>query len=171
VLGADYAIENGKYRFKKILRGTSYASPNGFSMAPLDQIGVDVQAGDYLLEVNGQKVETNKNIFSYFENTLGRPTKILVSSNADGSNSRIHTVYPTAGEGRLRRANWAENNRRLVEKLSGGKIGYIFIENYDGDGIMNAIRGLTGFANKQGVIIDQRYNGGGITPARTLSVR
>lgn len=164
VLGADYSIENGKYRFKKILRGTSFASPNGFAIAPLDQIGVDVREGDYLLEVNGQKVEATKNIFSYFENTPGKPTKISVSSNADGSNSRTYTVYPTAGEGRLRRANWAENNRRLVEKLSSGKIGYIFIEAYDGDGIMNAIRGLTGFADKQGIIIDQRYNGGGITP-------
>lgn len=164
VLGADYSIENGKYRFKKILRGTSYASPNGSSIAPLDQIGVDVREGDYLLEVNGNKVEATKNIFSYFENTLGRPTKISVSANADGNNSRSYTVYPTAGEGRLRRAIWAENNRRLVEKLSNGKLGYIFIEAYDGDGIMNAIRGLTGFADKQGVIIDQRYNGGGITP-------
>lgn len=164
VLGADYAIENDKYRFKKIYRGTTYASPNGFSLAPLDQIGVEVREGDYLLEVNGQKVEATKNIFSYFENTVGKPTKISVSSNADGSNSRSYTVYPTAGEGRLRRANWAENNRRLVEKFSGGKLGYIFIENYDGDGIMNAIRGLSGFADKQGIIIDQRYNGGGITP-------
>jgi hypothetical protein len=73
-------------------------------------------------------------------------------------------VFPALGENRLRRANWAEQNRKLVEKLSGGRLGYIFIEGYGGDGIMNAIRGLTGYADKQGVIIDQRFNGGGITP-------
>jgi hypothetical protein len=73
-------------------------------------------------------------------------------------------VFPALGENRLRRANWAEDNRRLVEKLSGGRLGYIFIEGYGGEGIMNAIRGLTGYADKQGVIIDQRFNGGGITP-------
>jgi hypothetical protein len=73
-------------------------------------------------------------------------------------------VVPTSGENRLRRANWAEENRKLVEKLSGGQLGYIFIEGYGGEGINNAIRGLTGYGDKHGVIIDQRFNGGGITP-------
>lgn len=163
LLGADYTIENNLYRFKKIFRSTSYAAPNGSARAPLDQLGVDVREGDYLLEVNGNKVEASKNILSYFENTPNKPTKITVSPNADGSNPRSFTIYPAAGENRLRRANWAENNRRLVEKLSNGKLGYIFIEDYSG-GIMNAIRGLSGYAGKQGVIIDQRFNGGGTTP-------
>lgn len=164
LLGADYAIENGKYRFKKIYGATSYSAANGSFSAPLSQQGVDVREGDYILEVNGNKVEATKNILSYFENTPGKATKLTVSANADGSAPRTYTVYPTNGENRLRRANWAENNRKLVEKLSGGKLGYIFIEGYDPNGIGNAIRGLTGYADKAGIIIDQRYNGGGITP-------
>jgi tricorn protease len=164
LLGADYAIENNRYRFKKIYRSTSYASVNGRFNAPLDAPGIDVREGDYLLEVGGTKVDATKNILSFFENTVGKPTKITVSANADGSGARAFTVYPANGENRLRRANWAENNRRLVEKLSGGKLGYIFIEEYGGEGIMNAIRGLTASAGKAGVIIDQRFNGGGITP-------
>ncbi len=164
LLGADYGIENGHYRFKKIYRTTSFASANANFNAPLDQPGIDVREGDYLLEVNGKKVEPDKNIFIYFENTVGRPVKLIVSQNADGSAARTYTVYPGAGENRLRRANWAENNRKLVDKLSGGKLGYIFIEGYNPEGIMNATRGLTGYADKPGVIIDQRFNGGGITP-------
>jgi len=164
LLGADYAVENGKIRFKKIYRSTSYASSNGSFSAPLDQAGVDVRNGDYLLEVNGQKVETSKNLYSHFENTIGKPTKIIVSSDASGNNPRTFTVYPAAGENRLRRANWAEENRKKVEQMSGGKLGYIFIEGYGGEGIMNAIRGLTGYADRQGIIVDQRFNGGGITP-------
>ncbi|MGI8641021.1 MAG: S41 family peptidase [Pyrinomonadaceae bacterium] len=164
LLGADYAIENGKYRFKKIYRSTNYASANGSFTAPLDASGVDIREGDYLLEVGGKKVEAAKNILSYFEDTARKPTKITVSTNADGSSPRTFTVYPANGENRLRRANWAENNRRLVEKLSGGKLGYIFIEGYGGDGIMNAINGLTANTDKAGIIIDQRFNGGGITP-------
>jgi tricorn protease len=120
--------------------------------------------GDYLLEVNGNKVETNKNFYSYFENTIGKPTRIVVSSDANGNEPSRVTVYPAAGENRLRRANWAEANRKRVEQLSGGKLGYIFIENYDPNGIMNAIRGLTGYADRQGIVFDQRFNGGGITP-------
>lgn len=164
LLGADYAIENGRYRFKKIYRTTPYSSANGSFNAPLDQPGVDVREGDYLLEVNGNKVETGKNFLSYFENTVGRPTKLTVSANPDGANARNYTVYPAAGENRLRRANWAEDNRQKVEKMSGGRLGYIFVENYDPDGIANAIRGLTGYSDKAGIVIDQRFNGGGITP-------
>jgi tricorn protease len=164
LLGADYEIAGGHYRFKKIYRSTAFNAANGSFAAPLDQPGVDVREGDYLLEVNGQKIETNKNILGYFENTNGKPTRITVSRSADGSSPRTSTVYPANGENRLRRANWAEDNRKLVEKLSGGKLGYIFIEGYGPDGIGNAIRGLSGYADKAGVIIDQRYNGGGITP-------
>jgi tricorn protease len=164
LLGADYEIANGKYRFKKIYRFMSYSSPAGSFSAPLDQPGVDVREGDYLIQVNGQQVEAEKNVLSYFENTTGRPTKITVAANADGTSARTYTIFPAAGENRLRRANWAEQNRKLVEKLSGGRLGYIFIEGYGPDGIMNAVRGLTGYADKQGIIIDQRFNGGGITP-------
>jgi tricorn protease len=164
LLGADYEIVNGKYRFKKIYRSTNYSSPAGPFSAPLDQPGVDVREGDYLLQVNDKPVEAEKNVLSYLENTAGRSTKITVSANADGANARTYTVFPAGGENRLRRANWAEENRKRVEQLSGGKLGYIFIEGYGGDGIMNAVRGLTGYVDKQGVIIDQRFNGGGITP-------
>jgi tricorn protease len=164
LLGVDYEIVNGKYRFKKIYHSTPYSSPAGSFAAPLDQPGVAVREGDYLLQVNGQAVDAEKNVLSYFENTVGRPTKITVAATPDGANARTYTVVPGLGENRLRRANWAEENRKLVEKLSGGRLGYIFIEGYSGDGIMNAIRGLSGYADKQGVIIDQRFNGGGITP-------
>ncbi|HEX6649990.1 MAG TPA: S41 family peptidase [Pyrinomonadaceae bacterium] len=164
LLGADYEIANGKYRFKKIYRSMPYSATAGSFSAPLDQAGVNVREGDYLIKVNDQAVEAEKNVLSYFENTVGRPTKITVSANPDGSNARTYTIFPAVGENRLRRANWAEENRKLVEKLSGGRLGYIFIEGYGGDGIMNAIRGLTGYADKQGVIVDQRFNGGGITP-------
>ncbi len=164
LLGADYEIANGKYRFKKIYHSTPYSSPAGSFTAPLDRAGINVREGDYLIQVNGQAVDAEKNLLSYFDNTVGRPTKIVVSANPDGSNAREYTVFPALGENRLRRANWAEENRKLVEKLSGGRLGYIFIEGYGPDGIMNAIRGLTGYADKQGVIVDQRFNGGGITP-------
>ena len=164
LLGADYEIANGKYRFKRIYRSTPYSSPAGSFNAPLDLPGVNVREGDYLVQVNDQPVDAEKNVLGYFENTVGRPTKITVSASADGANARTYTVFPALGENRLRRANWAEANRKLVEQLSGGRLGYIFIEGYSGEGIMNAIRGLTGYADKYGIIVDQRFNGGGITP-------
>ena len=164
LLGADYEIADGKYRFKKIYHSTPYSSPAGSFNAPLDQPGVDVREGDYLLKINDQPIDAEKNLLGYFENTIGRPTKITVAASANGANARTYTVFPALGENRLRRANWAEENRKLVDKLSGGRLGYIFIEGYGGEGISNAIRGLTGYADKYGIIVDQRFNGGGITP-------
>ena len=164
LLGADYEIANGKYRFKRIYRTMPYSSPAGSFSAPLDQPGVAVREGDYLLQVNDKPVASDTNVLTYFENTGGKPTKITVAGTPDGANSRTYTVFPTNGENRLRRANWAEENRKLVDKLSGGKLGYIFIEGYGGEGVMNAIRGLTGYSDKNGIIVDQRFNGGGITP-------
>lgn len=164
LLGADYEIANGRYRFKKIFRSNPFYSASGTSYAPLDQPDVDVREGDYLISVDGQDVPSTKNIYTFFDNKIGRPTKIGVSANADGNNARTYTVYPFAGENGLRRAAWAENNRQMVDKMSGGKLGYIWVEDYGINGIMNAIRGLAGYSDRAGVIIDQRFNGGGITP-------
>jgi len=72
-------------------------------------------------------------------------------------------AYSAGNEGQLRRANWSDQNRRLVEKLSGGKLSYVYVENY-GPALWISIRGLTGYSERQGLIIDQRFNGGGITP-------
>ncbi|MBD0369986.1 MAG: PD40 domain-containing protein [Pyrinomonadaceae bacterium] len=163
LLGADYVIDQGRYRFKRIYASSSFYDPNGSVPAPLGQPGVNVREGEYLLAVDGQNIEASKNIYSYFEGKAGRPTKIMVGPNASGEGSRTLTVFPAPGENRLRRAAWAEANRRRVEQMSGGRLGYIFVESY-GQGIMDFIRGLTGYSDKQGVIIDQRFNGGGITP-------
>ncbi|MBV9210625.1 MAG: PDZ domain-containing protein, partial [Acidobacteria bacterium] len=163
LLGADYEISDGRYRFKRIYHSFSYNSPSNAVTAPLDRPGINVREGEFLLAVDGEKVEASKNIYSYFDGKAGKPTKITVGANVSGEGARTLTVFPANGENLLRRVNWAERNRRRVEELSGGKLGYIFVQDY-GDGIMDFIRGLTGYGDKQGVIIDQRYNGGGITP-------
>ncbi len=163
LLGADYEIAEGHYRFKKIYRSFSYNSPSSSAYAPLDRPGVSVREGEYLLAVDGQKIDASKNLYSYFDGKVSKPIKITVGPNSNGDGARTLTVFPANGENVLRRVNWAERNRRRVEELSGGKLGYIFVENY-GLGSLDFIRGLTGYSDKQGVIIDQRYNGGGITP-------
>ncbi len=163
LLGADYEIDQGHYRFKRIYRSFSYNSPSSAVTAPLDRPGVNVREGDYLLTIDGEKIDATKNIYAAFDGKVSKPTKITVGPNANGDGARTLTVFPTNGENVLRRVNWAERNRRRVEELSGGKLGYIYVGDY-GRGIMDFIRGLTGYGDKQGIIIDQRYNGGGITP-------
>lgn len=165
LLGADYEIDQGRYRFKRIYRTTPFNSPSGFAPASLDLPGARVKDGEYLLAVDDQNVDASKSVYSYFEGKATQRVKITVGPTADGAGARNLTVFalPLQADNQVRRANWSDQNRRLVEKLSSGKLGYIYVENY-GPAILDFIRGLTGYSERPGLIIDQRFNGGGITP-------
>jgi tricorn protease len=163
LLGADYEIANNHYRFKHIYRATKYNSPSGSVPAPLDAPGVSVRDGEYLLAVDGQEIDASKSIYAYFDGKTNQPVKVTVGPNPNRDGGRTLTVFPIPNEANLRLANWAEENRRRVEEASGGKLGYIYVNDY-GAGTMDVIRGLLGYSDRPGVIIDQRFNGGGITP-------
>jgi tricorn protease len=164
LLGADYEVANNRYRFKRIYRAANYSDPIGAVQAPLDRPGVSVKEGEYLLAVDGQEVTAAKSVYSYFENKGPGEIKITVGpSPSAGEGARTLNVYPTGNDALLRLADQAAANRRRVEEASGGKLGYIYVGNWGGNTI-DAIRGLTGYGDRAGVIIDQRYNGGGTTP-------
>jgi tricorn protease len=163
LLGADYEISGDRYRFKRIYRATKYNSPTGAVQAPLDALGVSVREGEYLLAVDGQQIDTSKSVYAYFDGKTNQAVKITVGPNPDQTGARTLTVYPIPNEATLRAANWAEDNRRRVETASSGKLGYIYVGDY-GAGSLEVIRGLAGYSDRPGVIIDQRFNGGGITP-------
>ena len=120
LLGADYKIENGRYRFVHIYDGENW---NPELHAPLTQPGVNVSVGDYLLAVNGREVHSNESVYSFFEETAGKQTVLKVGPNADGSGSREVTVVPVDDETGLRDLKWIEDNRRKVDELSGGSVG------------------------------------------------
>ena len=69
-----------------------------------------MQAGDYILTVNGNDVTTDKNFYSYFENTAEKIVTLTVATTADGQNKRIVKVVPVANEGALRNRDWVEGN-------------------------------------------------------------
>jgi tricorn protease len=158
LLGADYEISQGKYRFKKIYNGESW-NPN--LRAPLSVPGIDVKVGDYLLEVNGQAVDGNENLYKYFEGTGSKQTKIKVSSKANGEDARVLTVVPVENEGQLRMMDWVEGNRRKVDELSKGKLAYVYVPNTGGPGYTYFNRYYFAQQDKKGAVIDERNNGGG----------
>jgi tricorn protease len=158
LLGADYSIENGRYRFARIYNGENW---NPSLRAPLTQPGVNVQAGEYLLAVKGRNVTSNDNIYQSFEATSGKQVVIRVGPNADGSNSREVTVVPVANEGGLRNLAWIEGNRRKVDQLSGGKLAYVWLPDTAQGGYTNFNRYYFSQLNKDGAVIDERFNGGG----------
>ncbi len=158
LLGADYKIENGRFRFARIYNGENW---NPDLRAPLTQPGVDVKVGDYLLEVNGADVRATAEVFRFFENTAGKQIRIRVGPNADGKDAREVTVVPVDDEGNLRNRAWEEDNRRKVDELSGGKLAYVHVPDTANGGYINFNRFYFAQTDKQGAVIDERYNHGG----------
>lgn len=158
LLGADYTIENGRYRFAKILDGENW---NPGLVAPLTQPGVDVREGEYLLAVNGRNLTSADNLYSHFQETAGRQIVLRVGPDPSGSGSRQVTVIPVANEGGLRNLAWIEGNRRKVSELSGGKLAYVYLPNTGGAGYTNFNRYYFAQIDKEGAVIDERFNGGG----------
>ena len=156
LLGADYEIDKGNYRIKKIYNGESW---NPELKAPLREAGV--KEGDYILEVNGQTVSTSENLYKYFEATANRQTKIRVNNKSGSEGSRVVIVVPVENENQLRSINWVESNRRKVDELSGGKLAYIYVPNTGQPGYTSFNRYYFAQQDKKGAIIDERNNGGG----------
>ncbi|HUI73405.1 MAG TPA: PDZ domain-containing protein [Candidatus Acidoferrum sp.] len=158
LLGADYKVENGRYRFARIFDGENW---NPRLKAPLTQPGVDVKVGEYLLEVNGEEVRPPESVYKFFQNTAGMQVKIKVGPNPDGTGARELTVVPVANEFALRNRAWEEDNRRMVDKLSGGKLAYVHVPDTATGGYLNFNRYYFAQVGKEGAIIDERYNHGG----------
>jgi tricorn protease len=158
LLGADYSLENGRYRIAHIFNGENW---NPELRAPLTQPGVNVRVGEYILGVNGRELKSSDNIYSFFEQTAGRQTLLKVGANPDGKDARDVTVVPVDSEDGLRRLAWVEGNRRKVDELTGGKVAYVYMPNTGGGGFTSFNRYFFAQVGKQAVILDERFNEGG----------
>ncbi|HUJ21145.1 MAG TPA: PDZ domain-containing protein [Bryobacteraceae bacterium] len=158
LLGADYKIENGRYRFARIYNGENW---NPDLKAPLTQPGVNVSAGEYLIAVNGRDLRPPENIYSYFEATAGKSVVIRVGSDPSGANARDVTVVPVADEFNLRHLAWIEDNRRKVDQMTNGRVAYVHMPDTFFGGYTSFNRYFFAQVGKEAVIIDERFNHGG----------
>ncbi|HYV42352.1 MAG TPA: PDZ domain-containing protein, partial [Thermoanaerobaculia bacterium] len=158
LLGADYTIENGRYKFVKVYGGLNWTPE---LRSPLTEPGVNVKAGEYLLAVGGRDVTPPANLYSFFENTSGKLIEITIGPNADGKGSRTVSVVPIASELALRNRDWVEGNLRKVDAATGGRVAYVYVPNTGGGGYTYFKRYFYPQAYKEAVIIDERFNGGG----------
>jgi tricorn protease len=158
LLGADYKIENGRYRFAKVYDGENW---NPQLHAPLTQPGVNVVEGEYLLAVNGRELRGSDEVYSFFEQAARKSVLLRVGPNADGSGAREVTVVPVESEYNLRQLAWVEANRRKVDRLSGGRLAYIYLPDTATGGYTYFNRYFFAQAGKQGAVLDERFNHGG----------
>jgi tricorn protease len=158
LLGAEYTVENGRYRFQKIYQGENW---NPQLRAPLTQPGVNIQEGEYLLAVNGRELRGTDEIFELFEGTANKSTVLKVGPSADGKGARDVTVVPIETEAALRNREWIENNLHKVDKLSGGKLAYVYLPDTGFGGYTSFNRYFFAQVGREGAVIDERFNGGG----------
>lgn len=158
MLGADFSAENGHYRLHHIYSGENW---NPDLRAPLSAPGIQVAEGDYILEVNGMPFAPPANPYKAFEGTAGHQTVLRINSTPSLEGSRLVTVVPVASEDALRSRAWVERNRRLVDSLSGGRLAYVWLPNTGGPGYTYFTRYYFAQQQKEGAVIDERYNQGG----------
>ena len=163
LLGCDFALDakSGRYTLVRIFDERNW---DGGSETPLHVPGNEVATGDYLLAIDGVELESPVNPYSLLENKVGKQVVLKLAAEADGKDSREITVVPIASESGLRYETWVQGRRRIVDELSDGRIGYLHMPD-------TAIGGQKGFAKgyypnlrKEGLIIDERFNGGGFIP-------
>ncbi len=158
LLGADFTIENGRYRIARIYDTESW---NPELRAPLAGPGVNVAVGEYVVAINGIELRAPDNIYRLLDGTAGRQTVLTVNSSPALEGGRQVTVVPVANEQGLRTRAWVEANRRQVDKLSGGKLAYVYLPNTGQPGYQSFNRYYFAQQDKQGAVIDERFNGGG----------
>ena len=158
LLGADFSLENGRYRLAKVYDGENW---NPGLQAPLTQPGVNAKVGDYVLAVNGRELRAQENLYSFFEGTAGKQVVLKIGANPDGKDAREVTVVPVESEENLRHLDWIENNRRTVDRATAGRVAYVYMPNTGGGGYTSFNRYFFSQVGKEAAIIDERFNEGG----------
>ena len=158
LLGADLAVDAGRYRITRIFESESW---NPELRAPLATPGVNVSNGDYILAINGVELRAPDNIYRLLDGTANRQTVLTVNARPVMDGARQITVLPIANEQGLRTRAWVEANRRHVDSLSGGKLAYVYVPNTGQPGYTSFNRYYFAQQDREGVVVDERYNGGG----------
>jgi tricorn protease len=163
MLGCDWSVDKkaNRYRIKKIYDAPDWTRN---TQPPLVKPGLNLKPGDYVLQVNGQEITTDRNIYSYFQDMAGKTISLLINSKPQLKDARTVVVKPLGGENTLRYFAWVEHNRMVCNKASNGQIGYMHLpDTYLGSSVMFP-QYFYAQMNKKGLIIDGRFNGGGLDP-------
>ncbi len=162
VLGCELVPDGKFYKIAKIFPGENWDKS---MRSPLTEPGINVKAGEYLIGIDDKIIHTDENPYRFLENKADVQVTLLINSKPTENGARKVVVRPVASELALRHLQWVEHNRAIVDSLSGGKIGYIYVPNTSFEGFKRFYQGWFEQSTKEGLIIDERYNGGGSLPA------
>ena len=161
LLGCELKADGTYYRIEKIYRGENWHEE---TRSPLTEPGLNVKAGDYIIAIDGHEVTTKENPYKYLENKVGVQVTLTINSRPASRGARDIVVTPIASELKLRYLDWVEHNREYVDRLSGGKIGYMHVPDTEFEGFREFFKAFQPLMKKEALIVDDRYNGGGYSP-------
>jgi tricorn protease len=159
LLGADYIISSNRYKINKIYGGLNW---NPELRSPLTEPGLNIKKGDFILAVNGKDMTADKNIYSFFENMDGKITELTINDKPDYAGSRVVKVVPVGDEYSLRNRDWVEGNLKKVTEATNGQVAYVYVPNTSIAGHDYFKRYFFPQANRKAIIVDERFNGGGL---------
>ena len=166
-LGVDFQLDSGAYRITKIIKGAAWDVE---ARSPLDQPGIEVKEGDYLLAVNGLPLDVDQEPYAAFQELADKPVFLTINSKPSRIGAREVLVQTLSSEARLRHLAWIERNRRQVDKATDGKVGYVYVPDTGRHGQSELVRQFRAQFNKAGLIIDERFNSGGQIPDRFVEM-
>ena len=159
LLGADMTPNNGRWQIQRIYTTENW---NPGLSGPLDAPGLNIKEGYYIVGINGKEVKATDNFYQHLDGTSGKQTILHLNNEPEFKGHWTEIVEPIRSENSLRQRTWVEDNRRLVDKLSKGRLGYIWVPNTGGPGFVSFNRYYFAQQDKEGAVIDERFNGGGL---------
>ncbi|HEX7639489.1 MAG TPA: S41 family peptidase, partial [Burkholderiaceae bacterium] len=160
LLGVDWALDaaSGRYRLARIYPGDNTRDDY---RSPLAEPGLGVKAGDYVLAIDGAELRAPTDPDSLLQATdPATPVDLVVAARPEGPRRHV-LVQPVDKELGLREAAWIEHNREVVARLSGGKVGYVYMSDMEQLGLQQFVRQFYAQLDKRALIVDDRWNGGG----------
>lgn len=159
LLGAEISADkSGFFRLEKILAGASWSKE---LRSPLTEPGIEAKAGDYIVAIDGVPTNSVKNLYALLVGKAGVPTEISLNTKPQLAGARKIVISPIEDEYPLYHYNWVQNNLKKVDEASKGRIGYIYIPDMGPEGLNEFARYFYPQLDKEGLIIDDRANGGG----------
>ncbi len=166
-LGVDWEAEGNFYKIKAIIRGAAWDAK---TRSPLDQPGIDIKEGSYLLAVNGMPITTDKEPFAFFQAMAGRTVELTYNSSPTFTGAKTAIVQTMNNEYQLRFLAWIEDNRKKVDVATNGEAGYIYVPSTGADGQEELTRQFNAQWDKKALVIDERFNSGGQIPDRFIEM-
>ena len=158
--GARFEVDKAanRYKISKIFGGQN---EEDIYRSPLTEVGSDAKVGDYVIAINGENVTADRDIYSYLRGKADSAVSITLNTSPTAQGARTITFRPVTNESDLIYLDWIEANRRRVDQMSNGRLGYIHIPDMGAPGLREFIKWYYPQLNKEGMVVDVRANGGG----------